>query len=357
MREPVRISDRAYVVLALAVTPDGAAHAVGVIWRESEGLFYLTNAGGEWSEEQLPTPPLRGADVRPAIDVDSDGTVHVVYSWCQLDCPDDPLLNGAYHLTRQSGAWSEAERLPDGVSAGSLRVDNGTLHLAYSTSAGDTIPAYYSTNAGGSWSTTELAADGDIIGLELDGSGTAYVVFEEFSQARTASQLYLATATPGAAPSRQPLTGLPLPDPTYALLFDMDGAGRLHFAFYGDEEGSQYVLGSPGSWSEPVAMFEPVPVDYGDDDIGELRPFVGGIAVDRDGSVHAVSQDNGGGGAYVYATNRSGTFQSEQLLPLTTWDDAPPPPVAIDLDAAGRPHMIFVGFGEDGGDLWYTTAD
>lgn len=146
----------------------------------SDGLFYATNASGEWKALRLdflpgsPGPESSGRADKLAIDVDQNDVPHIV----------GVVSGGVVLFTDRSGRWT-AQRIESRSTADNTEVslvidDRNALHVTYSSRAGQ---LRYATRTQGQWEFQTVANTGEDRGnlslythsLQVDGNGKAHI--------------------------------------------------------------------------------------------------------------------------------------------------------------------------------------
>lgn len=172
----------------ITVDPAGVARvAAAGSGAGNRGIWYLTNSSGTWTSEQVSIPPVEPGldgmqyDGEPSIALDGDGSVWIAFTrWACDDCAPNPS-SGIFYVTNAGGTWSDPTQLSgDECSEPSLAVRDGVIHLAYSegmTPMLSNYPVWYGTDAGGDWALTRLARNGMTPRVVLDGAGLANVLY------------------------------------------------------------------------------------------------------------------------------------------------------------------------------------
>lgn len=334
---------------------DGRVH-IAAAERGSDGIYYLTNVSGDWTEERLTTAPRRGTDIGPSIDIDDNGSLWIGftrwtrYSWCWFDCRGDELYvnDGIYYIRAGPAGWSEPMLLSADATLGWFKVKAGQIHVTYARPSEDGSAAYYATHAEGRWTSTEITANGTVEALRVDGDGRAQLIYVEYDANYTSASYFRGTATVAGVPEAEALPYL-----EYAERLGFDHAGQPYAA-----AGSSLYRLSDGRWSPAREIFAPITVEI-DEDAWEATPYVHDVDFDAQGALHAISQDNGDGIGVVYATDRGGQLRNDVLIPTGMWADAPPPPASLVIDHMGRPQLLFVlisGEEDDVEGLWHVVG-
>lgn len=341
----------------------GVAHAAASI--ERDGIFYLTNASGDWTMQRLTEAPGEGRssghDGLVWLGLDRDGSLAVAFQryerWeCEpFGCgPREP--ESAYLLTRVAGTWSSLVDLPVDLPT-SLAFIDGHLHHAFAEYGEASQSVFYETDASGSW-TRELIGDGEATvwpQLMLASDGTARIAFNGVDR-----HLYLATQQQDGSFALADVSDTP----RYGLM--LDASDNLHSSWF-DESGDEpprerYTRLENGSWTEPVLTY---PADRSltdpcDKHVGSTLDS-DDVAIGDDGSVYAISRNDPIEAGLWYSTNHTGQFVATQLRPPSYWspeicdvavEGFHQRPAQLELDNDGRPHVLFL----DGEGLFYTVG-
>jgi hypothetical protein len=346
---PELISTDDYSDLSLVVDDDGIAHAAAVL---GDGIVYLTNKSGSWTHERLTRPD--GRDSTPSIARDADGSLYVAFTrWLPEGpdyCPPDtsecfgPGPEGIFYVTNSSGTWSEEVPLGEaGRSNPSLQVRDGRMHLAYvdgqlMDDLDGPVPVGYSTNSDGSWKDQRIGDSYDAPQLQLSPDGRAHMAYwgheEEFGGASWALRVWYAVIDPATgALSVEELP--PVPRPSEISIADI--------ALALDQGGSPHVFANLWSrsggihrWAIEGTAWRRVTVTDGD--VIEVS-----AAIDAGGAAHLLVS---GGMCTSHLTDRAGQLRFRDLATERASG-------GIAVDAAGRPHVLFMLYDARGSELWY----
>jgi hypothetical protein len=96
--------------------------------RGGDGVWYITNKGGAWSQCQIST----GDDRQPSIAVDG-GTVHVAFARTSGGAEGIYTASSDQPAGGSGCGWALTQRHAGGASASSLRARGGVLSIAYRT--------------------------------------------------------------------------------------------------------------------------------------------------------------------------------------------------------------------------------
>ncbi|MCG7985702.1 MAG: hypothetical protein JAY90_23560 [Candidatus Thiodiazotropha lotti] len=163
------------------VDQSGDTHIVYVSNGDSfiDDLVYAIHRNGNWSIEKLADFPQKSDFVRPAITLDANGFVHIVYAENNFETV------GTCYITNSSGTWSKEIVESEFIASGkySIKVDgNGVTHIAY-VSNGNTrrfLPwqLRYANNKSGSWIDSQLYEYNDRRSTDITRSNTADSITE-----------------------------------------------------------------------------------------------------------------------------------------------------------------------------------
>jgi hypothetical protein len=341
---PYFVSDRPYYDVALVVDSAGFAHAAAGL---NDAIFYLTNTSGSWTRERISSPPGSGSnqrtDVEPAIAIDGDGSLAISFHRLGPEETFGRFPTGIFLATRGTGGWSAAAA-PGNMdeiflaNSTSIQLRDGVAHLVYVegipfdvVDEDSVFPLHYRTNAGGSWSDVTVSPVGGKSVLRLDAAGRPHVLFSEFAALLPGDGLRYARSTGGAAFELEIVPGTTSYD--YLLGLGLDGSGRPQ-AVWSPEEGPGvlHAVRDGSAWAAAQQAMSAAGTD-------------GGAVVDGGGAVHIVVA--AGNDGVWYATNRGGSFAARQLSTARgLWAD-------VAVDAAGRPHVVFVIRQSGARQLWY----
>ncbi len=166
---------------------------------DNRGIWYLTNATGRWVKQLVVTPWYSedseeiGRVDGPAIAIDpSDGSVWIAFIY--WECPDciPNSSQGVYYVTNAGGRWTAPVLLTDDSLSThlSVAVRGGKVYLAWH-SAGDYVSRGgigFGTNASGLWTEQQIAAAGVGPHLVIDPQGRVAILFGAKGDVRYARQ-------------------------------------------------------------------------------------------------------------------------------------------------------------------------
>jgi hypothetical protein len=337
--EPVKVveTDDDYDVTDIAAAVDQAGF-VHMVRGSSEGIVYTTNANGDWQSELISRAHPGGYDGVPAIAVDNDGTLAVVFQrWNGRKCYpfgcSHTKSTGLVLIHHSADGWSPPETIGEPTAEDpAIAIRDGTVRLAYF----DQDRLWFEENSFDQSIATGISAVGLWPSIVLAADGSPRVMYVVYGD----SGYQLHVAFPGVDPAFASV-----PSPTFhgsvgdSASVAMDPNDLVHVAV----ENGYYTVTSSG-WSEPAQIFDP-----------ESGINAGALGVSSDGIVQVVSLSDVG----VYAaTSTGGNFITQVIDPTFFWccEDGPLPSVAFATDAAGRPHLFYSRF-DQGNQIWYATAD
>jgi hypothetical protein len=359
--EPVLISTRQLSYASLAIDDAGHVHLAVAAGEGAtdRGVWYLTNKTGEWTETEVAQPPAEyedGYDVEPSIAIDN-GSVWIAFTrWpCRpLGCPSE----GIFYVTNRNGAWTDPKLLAGPDFAGpNLAVHDGHIHLAYvqlCNFAPDDCnwPVHYGTDAGGSWrsmTALEDSSSGRAL-IDIDSTGSPRIMAAGW---QGPASVEVARLTGDAFNVERVWQEDAVAHPTEAipLLFatTTKGTDVAVWSCSCAKDGVFESVRSGGQWGDPAIVL----------------PDVMGTAavVDAGGILHVVGIDGAevDTATYFYANSRSG-FGSMRTLASEVGTDANGGylfqyATVVAVDDAGRAHMAFIyaGSGREPG-LWYVAG-
>jgi hypothetical protein len=329
----------------MVVDSTGMVHAAGVL---GASIWYLTNSGGSWTGERLSNPPGSDVDREPAI-AGNGSALTVVFTRFFDTHGFGFAPDGLYLVTGEAGTWADPISFdaPAGNSP-SLTARGGHLFLAYRSGIpidvveeDDEYPIRFATNRTGSWTDTVVSPNGSDPSIALTGTGRARIIFGDDVELLPDNALHYAqeAGAPATDFSVEQVPDTDLEDTPYALAHD---GGRAHLVYYSrSSDGLYYRRRTLAGWDAPVRL-------------ADLAPDSLAAVTDSANKVHVVATTLDDG--VWYFTNRHGAWESKQLLaPASTewfvYDSA------IDVDASGRAHILFVvGANRRSASLWYAVS-
>jgi hypothetical protein len=336
---PVRWGEASLIVAAeddndfdfLVMTLDSAGYVHAAL---SDGypshLIYVTNDGGTWSTEQVPTMPYEqdgDYDYPVALAVDDGATVHLAFSRGN----DLLSMSGTYVVSRRDGGWTPPSLIVEGDSGADLATHDGTLHIVSWDERGTLRYLIVSANGDG---TEDVIADSVVSAdIELASDGIPQVLMETTGPpSEELADLRLATHADG----QWVVDDLPDTEVFWPPRLALDDSGRPHIAWTNGYPGELLYAYRDGAWSEPIVL------------LGQSSVQHVSIAIDRDGNGHVLS-----GGYDVdlqYQATADGAPGTERLHPGPTAGNQ------LVIDDSGRLQVIFViPVGPDAG-LWYVIG-
>ncbi len=300
------------------------------VWFNAAGLVVIPNEPG-WQVQLLDT---RGdAGYASSLALDANGYPHISYGRLFQD-PDDVISYLMY--ARWDGVRWHREVVGNSVSDTALAVDAaGEPQIAFSNGAGTQL--MYAGWNGQAWQvqtvdslpfpqTLALGA------LRLDSNGFPHIVYNTFSNSSPAPELLKYAHWDGAAWQIQTVdTGL-----VYDSALALDAAGVPHVGYAFRQEFDTYVVKyavwDGAGWLTEVLDGDAVP-DGG--------VFLAALALDAGGSPHLgyVLDDFTSGDVLKYAQREGAGWT---IQPVVTIDpDHKITDVALDLNAAAQPHLVY----------------
>lgn len=327
----------------MAVDPSGNVHIVAT-GADNDGIWYVTNASGNWVAQQVVAPwdedpELTGAVDEPTIAVDpSDGSVWIAFVYWQCtDCaPGWP--DGIYLINNVAGRWSDpvSQDTGDGAMHPSLAVRDNHIYIAWAVS-GDYFHRYgpvgFATDASGGWESWQVAKAGAFPKVALDTSGQVNILFGGDSvryAKQRANGSFFVEPLPGTAGSVGHFAHpVPAIDPATG---DIWAAWTTHSGEYGQIADVFVATRGSDGWSEPMSALPG----------GELI----GLGV-RQGVAQLAAEESG----ITYANNVGGAFVEQFLYRPSnfSWASA-----AFALLPSGRPVIVIARDtpGNDSG-MWF----
>ncbi len=175
----------------IALDSNDIAHVVWEGYDRGENyyhIYYVTNAGGTWSDPELLSTQSDYSQYEPQIAVDSSDNINV--AWYGYDPSYD--YEQIYFAAKSGGAWSSPERVSTNSGYGQDNVrmalgPDGSAHLVwegYDSGEVDEL-IWYATNLGGVWSEPQDISPDDSSpyypSVAVDSQNNAYAVFHSHS--------------------------------------------------------------------------------------------------------------------------------------------------------------------------------
>ena len=151
---------------AVAVDDQDGVHVV--YSRQGIGLLYATNKSGTWVTTQISTGT---EDRQPSAALDALGKVHVAFWRGPLDTG-----KGVWYVTNRSGTWKVSAVETDvNSSFPSLDLDaDGNAHIAFNNFA---TGVRYATNLSGNWVATQITSAGSTPALAVGVLDTPQIAY------------------------------------------------------------------------------------------------------------------------------------------------------------------------------------
>jgi hypothetical protein len=329
---PTRIATEQYEFARLVVDADGYAHVAAV---NNNGIFYLTNATGAWTTEQVSTPLDNGYDGDASIIVNEEGSATIVFARysalrCTLRC--GPVgSEGIFMLTNEAGIWSDAVAVIEGGGQEpSLQAADGRLTLAYSRGEFGDRSVFYAWREDAQWTVEEIG-EGEAPSLRMGRDGLPRIAYVDRqgrpiqAEAQSLTGPFTIAQVPGEWAARSAL-----------LALDADDEPHIVFANDTDERercGAFHIERTAAGWSDASRPFS-------DDQFCQVLPE--SVDGDAGGTLHVISLYDAAGSGVWYAHNATGDFRAWQIRePKVSTDDGPRGVSALDVDSRGRPHILF----------------
>jgi len=289
---------------SMAVRSDGTVHVA----YSAGALHYATNAGGRWTDTLIDANGSRsnGPTASPALTIDAAGTIRVAYK-----CSDEQARDCIRIATEQGTEWTvETAVTANYLWQPFLAVDtNGQVHIVYTYvpavigSVESRIQVEYLARSNGSWNNSTVVTvyapamyEGVATDIAVDGQGNPYVAV---SAAPTAGGIgYYARGTTGW--EFHPLTNASSAND--CIRMRTDGIGALHVAYPITSSGRtviEYTTNAGGTWARTDLNADAAP------------DTCVALAVDSVGRVHVLYE--GRAGALMHATNAAGDWRAEEV--------------------------------------------
>jgi hypothetical protein len=347
--------------VAIVVDDGGHTHIAA---SDHSGIRYFTDETGDWLRTDLTKAPAGGADIDPAIAVDSSGTVAIAFTrwstweYCVDLCEDPvtPILDGVYYMTSSGGTWSNMLPVPNAGERPTIAFAGRDFHVVTEVDPAD--PSFpeelsWSRLPDGStaeWSTSFISAEGPVTDPQLvvDRNSVACVLL----RGPLGIQLH----------RRSPLDefdGFPLEvHEAERPLLAFDQLNRPHVVYgrydlANDSSFSMHaVMGDDGTWAAPAPVGLPSASSFAIDDGGVMHfTFKSVVEEQEDDEPWAWEE-------IWYATVDGETVASVRLDRSDMYEFGSAGVTTMALDSAGRPHVVFSANGLDfeGRGLFYALG-
>jgi len=338
--EPTLIDAQFMDAIDMALDADGHVHVAA---SDSHGIYYFTNASGEWVRTDLVSAPDGGAAMSPTIAVSPSGKVVVAYSrWSRYDfcvdvCEEAPPneLDGVYLAINNGEGWGTGLPVPGKGEGTGLAFNGDELHAVR---YGSTVVSY--ATLGSDWSDP----------VEIEARGVA------FASGRDERPGLLVETEVGLSLVQRANNGQLVEAPVPAtfqgtparLAFDRLNRPHVVFGVYdsqADAERFMHTMRDGDAWTQPEQL------------------AVGGnnaIAVDDADRLHvayATETSDFRWWDIRYALIAKGAIDRVRLDRSYLYDFGPNGVPTLALDSTGRPHVVFSTQGlDDGSGLFYVAG-
>jgi len=338
--------------VAVAIDNNGHTH---VATSNYTGIHYFTDRTGPWLRTDLTETPERGADIEPAIAVDSSGTVAIAFTrwstwqYCDDVCEDPvaPVLEGVFFMTHSLEHWSSPERVPQVGQRPTIAFDPRGLHVVTEVqpteSSGElswsTLPQPYASTA--EWSTSNIAAEGR--------TAEPHLVVDRNSAARLLYKSPLGIELTAVSPSDE-FAVLPLEawDAELPLVaFDRTNRPHLVYGIYdsiADESFAIHtVLRDDGTWEGPAPLGFPSASAFAVDDRDVLHVAYMAFVEEKDADDEYRLFEE-----VWYASAGGGTTTTIRLDRSDSYELGSMGLTVMALDATDRPRLVYSAHGQGG---------
>lgn len=271
------------VAAHVSVVADGLGHR-HVAASDIDSIYYLTDATGAWTRIVLAQPPAGGADVEPVIAIAPDGTLAVAFTrwivspFCAT-CPALGELEGIYFVTNATGSWSEPRLVPGFGQHAAMAFWNDSWSIIAKAHDG----LFWSRKDGVEWPSRmigdEDASPGEIA---VDTDGVAHVVFATAKHLVhvTRNGKVADEAVPGTNGAKRPLLATD-PDGTIHLVYTGGVEQILHRKLAAEEWSDPEQLDLGGADAFGVDAGGNLHTAYLTGQIGKVDVVYGSIVASR----------------------------------------------------------------------------
>jgi len=319
------------------------------------GMFYLASVAlADWSAAQRLTW-TSGAAQSPAIAIDSSDNLHVV--WYDYAPGNWEIY---YKRSTDGGAtWSAVKRLTrtsgDSIFPAIAIDGNGTIHVVWEDDTPDNTEIYYkrSSDGGTTWSAAQrltwTSGYSYDAAIAIDSSNAIHMIWNEFVPGGDDEIYYRKSADGGTTWSTiKRLTWTSGASSTPAIAIDSKKA--IHVIWYDDTPGNQeiYYKRSPdggATWS-PVKRLTWTSG-------GSYMPV---IAIDSSDTIHVAWHDNTDGNLEIYykqSQDGGSTWSSAQRL---TWTSGGSRYTAMAIDSNSAIHIAWYDDTPGASEIYYKRS-
>jgi hypothetical protein len=327
---------------AIAVDSSGNLH---LIWEDytpgNLEIYYKRSAdgGGTWSASKRLTW-TSGDSVVPAIAIDSNNTIHMV--WMQY-IPNNVEIY--YERSADGGGtWSASKRLTwtsDVSFSPAIAIDSSnTIHVVWYDLTPGNLEIYYKRSADGgtTWSASKMltwtsASYYAFPAIAIDSSNTIHVVWDDDTSGN--AEIYYKKSTDGGATwstSRRLTWTLGFTaNPAIAV----DSADNLHIVFWDNTPGN-YEIYYKKNTDDGTTWTASQRLTWTSGDSGDPA-----IAIDSYAKLHVVWEDETPGNFEIYykkSTNGGATWSTSQRLSCSSGFSEYP---TIAADSSGNLHVVW----------------
>jgi hypothetical protein len=363
---------------SIAVDSNGDVHVIWTDKTNYAGsgsdwdIFYkMKPNGGSWTTTEVVSSESNAysCSYTKSLNIDSNGDIHVV--WEEEEYDTNYYYYVFYKMKPNGGSWTTAEMISSEIdnypNPSSVVDSDGTIHVVWSERSGGVGDIFYRYKpSGGSWSDAEKVPLEEFIypwtvTLVVDSDGTVHLAWNDNSNYGGSGSdwdIFYKNKPSGGSWSAMEVVSTESSDCSDFPDLEMDSNGDLHIIFFDLNHMSQdtYIKykskPSGGSWTsaEIVSL-------YG-------NAFVSDLAVESDGTVHVTWEEENIEDPNImwdvfYRKKPSGSSWNDAELVSTEGGEytfSINPNIAVDLD--GIVHVgwaddyDFAGSGEDG-DIFY----
>jgi hypothetical protein len=342
---------------AIAIDSKNNIYAV---WAEDKPptnaeLFYKksTDGGMTWTLSQSLTWNA-GYSHMPAIAIDSNNTVHIVWS------DNTPGNDEIYYMRRAvwDKTWSAPQRLSftsGSSSRPTIAIDSfNAIHVVWMDYTPGNYAVYYkkSTNGGGTWSAdyrlTFSSGDSIFPVIATDSSKNIHVVWSDNTPGNY--ELYYVTRAPGSKTWSWPKRLTWTSGPSMSGNIATDSSGNIHivWADYPSNNYETYYLKSQDggrTWSKAIRLTWTSGTSYGQ-----------AIAIDLSDIIHVAYYERTATNSEIYyqrSTSGGGSWSGAKRLTFTSGDSSSP---ALATDLSGAIHIIWQDNTPGNLEIYYTKG-